>query len=615
MRSASAKHILWQSLLVSLLVGVVTMKELDALVMPGLDQPFRWALNYLLAHDPAELADISYTVGPLCLLKWPVAMGDHILISSLFYIFLNTVFTYLFISFYTQRQKVADVIKPALMAMVWLLLVEIDYVFIGLVAVAAMQYRFNEDKRAVWIALFFTVAGMYLKTSLIMYLLSIWWIFSVYLLYRKEYRYFLTILWVGICMYLLAGLILFRGFEGVLNYSVNNVQMAFEYADSLSLYPHNNWKMLGLSLLSLFMLVFVYLRQPAGYVWAILAFCFFANWKYAMGREDFWHAITFIYIIALALLLFLAVQKEKKFIGLLLFIVAISAYASNLKYLYNYNNYVFWVPDMKNFDERVWHHEQYKQKMLADSKYLCAPNILPDSIKQELKDASVDVFPFDLSYVMINDLLYRPRPSLQSGFFGVRNDMLDAAHLHSGRAPQYLIWHSFSDGKSQVDGLEGLYLPNTNPQTIDAIYACYEPTTFSNDKYTIWKKRSKQLVKNEAVTGVVSTVWNDWINLPPTDSNTILRVSVKIGYTTGYKLRSLLYKGLPLYIEYRTDNNIYRYRFTKDLAMSGILAGPLLKDTHGTTEQVRQVRFINDRPGEGYFDGTLQLEWHVISYR
>lgn len=612
---AQGKQVLWRNLCLSLLIGIVSIKELDALIMPGLDQPFRWALNYLLAYNRNALSDISYSVGPLCLLKWPVAIGDHILISGLFNVLLNTSFVYLFVVFYCRRHETSNIVKPALMAMAYLLLAELDYIFIAIAVTGILHYKFNRDKAGIWLALCFTVIGLYLKTSLVMYLLSIWCMLVIYLLVSKEYKLCFTLLITAFCMYLLSGLLIFRSFQGVSAYSINNLEMAFEYSDSLSLYPYNDWKILGISLLALLSLFVVYLRQPAGFVFLLLGFCIFANWKYAMGREDFWHAITFLYLIALMMVLFIAVQKEKLYMGVFLFIIALSTYTSNLQNLYNYNNYVFWLPDVKNFKDRVLNHKAYKEKLLVDSKYSCRDNILPGDVRKELKDAAVDVFPFDLSYLMVNDLIYQPRPSLQSGIFGVRNDKIDAVHYQSGRAPQYIIWHSLSDGKSQVDGLEGLYFPNTNPATIEAINRCYFPTNYSNERYTIWQKRNSPLKKKETITAVTRVSWGSWVNVPDADSGDIIKAVLKIDYTTKYKLRSLFYKGLPVYVEYKTDSNIYRYRFTKDLAMAGLLAGPLLKDTKGNTEKVRKIRFLNERPGEGYYEGQIQVEWHKIHYQ
>lgn len=609
------KQVLWRNLLLSVLIGIVTIKELDALVMPGLDQPFRWVLNYLLAYNRNALSDISYTVGPLCLLKWPVAIGDHILISALFNVFVNAAFVYLFVSFYCKRHETDNVIKPALLAMAYLLLAELDYVFIAITVTGILHYKFNKVKAGIWLGLCFTVVGLYMKTSLVMYLLSIWSVFIVYLLLFKEYKFSFVLLSTAVVLYVLFGVVIFRSFSGVWAYGINNLQMAFEYSDSLSLYPHNDWKILGVSLLTLLSVFVIYIKRPAGFVFLLLGFCLFANWKYAMGREDFWHAITFVYLIALMLLLFIAVQKEKIYTGVFLFIIALSTYTSNLQNLYNYNNYVFWLPDVKNFKDRVLNHKAYTEKMSADSKWLCRDNILPDDVRKELKDATIDVFPFDLSYLMINNLTYQPRPSLQSGIFGIRNDRLDAEHYQSEKAPQYIIWHSFSDGKSQVDGLEGLYFPNTNPATMEAINRYYFATKHGNERYTIWQKRNVPLRETETISAVTNLSWGNWIDVPDADSGDIIKAALKIDYTTKYKLRSILYKGLPVYVEYKTDSNTYKYRFTKDLASAGLLASPLLKDTKGSTEKIRQIRFFNERPGEGYYSEQLQVEWHKIHYQ
>ena len=131
---------------ICLFIGVITMRELSYHVAPGLDEPYRWALNYFLGNNKQILATITYTYGPLCLLKWPIAIGDHILIASLFNIILNATFTYTIISLHTVVSGNDRIVKPILLSIAFLLFVSIDYVFIGIVAACLIHVQYDKKQ-------------------------------------------------------------------------------------------------------------------------------------------------------------------------------------------------------------------------------------------------------------------------------------------------------------------------------------------------------------------------------------------------------------------------------------------------------------------------------------
>src|SRR6202012_5354149 len=104
------------------------------------------------------------------------------------------------------------------------------------------------------------------------------------------------------------------------------------------------------------------------FIMKLMSVCLFATWKYSMGREDFFHAIIFMYLLVLIMILFTIVQKQNVLPGIFLFLSAICFYNFNLQYVPNYINNYYWYPGVINFNDRVIHQRAFKEKMLEQSK-------------------------------------------------------------------------------------------------------------------------------------------------------------------------------------------------------------------------------------------------------
>lgn len=600
--------------LLCLLIGIVTMQEFSYHVTPGLDQTYRWALNYFLAKDRAILAYINYSYGPLTLLKWPVPIGDHILISSVFNIALNAFFVYSFTSFYRAYHKTEQYIQPVLIALVYLLAVNFDYILVGAIALN-LVYAFYEKKRfPLWAALVISVAGVYIKTAIMVLILTIWFVFILYLLFKKRFKELAVIAIGGLAIYFIVGLLLFYSISATWSYAVYNLSLTFGYSDVLALYPDNNILYLGISLGCILAILLIYVRQPAGFVVALLSLCFFANWKYAMSYEGYWHAISFFYLLLLALVLAVVVQQKRTALMLGLFLLSIGTYAHNLTNVLHYHNSLIWIPDVTIFKEWVLNHDESKKRVWQESKDASAVNILPGDVLHEIGERTVDIIPYDLSYAMINDLHYKPRPTLQAGLFAADRDKKDAEFIEKGKGADYFIWHSFG-GKTTIDGIDDNYLPNTNPYLFETLWQYYVPTNFHNERYTIWKKRASPQVQTKTESDIHNVKWSEWVDAPTPDSNERIRVKIDVPFTTKYKLRSAVYKGLPVFIEMETESGrIVRYTFAPSRAAVGLLASPLYTDHDMKYEVVKRIRFSNQRPGEGYYNDKLSIQWIRIAY-
>jgi len=280
----------------------------------------------------------------------------------------------------------------------------------------------------------------------------------------------------------------------------------------------------------------------------------------------------------------------------------------------NYQENYYWFPGVLNFNERVIEQHVFKQKMLERSKQACVMNELPDDWRKTIGTSGVDAFPWDLSIIYINGFSFKSRPCLQSQRLTTENDVADASFFKSKDAPQYIIWHASKGNKSNIDGLDDQYMPNTCPATIASILTNYSLTPMVNDRFAVWSKLSTPYSMQKRKIDSLNVSWGQWINLPQHDSTSITTARVNYEQTSLYGLRSFLYKGLPVFIEYETDSDkIFLYNFSKQCSVEGLFVNPLWNDNQLHYVQIKRVRFLNTSPQ--YFTAhlTVILESVVIA--
>ena len=596
----------------SVIVAIITLRDADCLVSPGLDTTYRWALNYMLAFNRSELSRIIYPEGPLCILKWPAPVGDHILICAIFQILLNAWFVTLFSKLYRHFHTGSNLAAPILVSTVFLMVVNVDYICLGCVLCGMLLWKYNHQKIPLYIGALITVLALYTKSSFFVLCTTVWFIFAVFLLLNKEYKVLLSAIACGIFSYLLTGLLIFGSISRLSLFTSNNILQPFSYTDALSLYPDNNWIALSLMFLLILSCFIIFFREPAGFLLKLLGLCFFANWKYAIGREDFFHALSFAYLLVLVLILFVAIQKKYLSGGVLLLLLSICSYNYSMKLLNPYPQY-FWFPGFVHFSERVIHHKEFKQAAIQYSEEACKANILPVDMRAEIGNATTDVFPWDLSIVMVNKLNYKPRPYFQSPPMDAGYEQKDIRFFQSAEAPQYLIWHTTNFGQMNLDGLNSEYLPNEMPLLTETILANYSLAPYTSAQIALYRKRTQPLIVQKSVEGNTEAGWGEWVPVPRADTGQLIEASVSVNTSMLYSFMSFIYKGSPLYIEYeKNDGSLFHFRFSVKNVKEGIFINPLWNDPHLNPVSIKRIRFSNEEPK--FFPGKISITWKRVRF-
>ncbi len=567
-----------KAILLSAIVGIITLKDTDCLIAPGVDMSYRWALNYFLAYKSQLLATLSYPVGPLCIIKWAAPVGDHLLISVLAQWILQVLFCLQSIYLYTQRSKSELIFQPIIISLVALLLFNLDYVILGNVLLGLLIHHHLAQPKALIVAVTVTIIALLFKSSVFLFCASVWVMWLAHSLYSKQYKLIAVVALGALSGYAIIAGIIFSGIGGAYSYLCNNILPSLSYSHTLALYPYNSATALAITISLLLVLGVAFAKKESGYLLLLASLCGFVNWKYAMGREDFYHALYFLNFIVLLLALFLLVEQQKKELGTYILVGAISFYSYNLSFL-NSDPRILWYPTWLHFNQRIVHHKEFKQHVSEQSVAACQPNVLAAEWLQQIGNKRIDIFPWDLSYAYINKLTLAPRPGLQSPALNRAVEAMDIAYLKSGKAPGYYIWHHPQLSGNGMEGLNGEYLPNSSPLFTEAIMQHYEPTAMANDRLCVLRKRSQPLRLNKQVGATLRCTAGIWVSIPQHDSSTQVAAQIVTNSTLLEKCTAFLYKPNPLYIEYRkTDSSIIRYKLSTAAAERQVYLSPLYKD-------------------------------------
>ena len=243
------------------------------------------------------------------------------------------------------------------------------------------------------------------------------------------------------------------------------------YSDPLTLPNGKRDLIMAVSLLASFALVAMravwqqFRKSEAWIVHGLTAFFLFEIFKHGFGRGDHGH-IPIFFVFAPAMLGLLALQPWAKrrsltaVFGLALIFCGVSLglqpiLAPALTKLSDINHYIAFALNPP------------EQPVPA---FLRQNHALPPQVLQRIGDAGVDVIPWEIATIYANDLVYTPRPMIQSPL--VSNEFLDsknAAKYQSDSAPGYIIFSS--------DELDGRLPFSTEGRTKLAVLTRYKPQT------------------------------------------------------------------------------------------------------------------------------------------
>ena len=322
---------------------------------------------------------------------------------------------------------------------------------------------------------------------------------------------------------------------------------------------------------------------------AFLAVPIFIAWKYAVVRQD--AHIIFVAQMTIPLAVLVVIARLRKswanatiLMGMFAAVITCTVLATPLDKLVSsqtvdtilespINNIrqhsVVSFLDFSN-EQKSWSQE---------GKHLLANDILPKNFLNIIRKNGVDIYPWEASMILANNLTWQPRPSPFSfESYSPTFDNLNSEYFLSQKAPKYIIWQNVLgnvDGNTNsIDGRNVLW---DEPATVNTILSHYKVIASASNELILLKRVSKPVTKPTKVISTQTVPWDQWITVPiPPKSDKYLFLSAS--YTTGMyiKLEDFLLRSetVTMMVDYN-DGESSSYRLVTPNLTQGLLINPL----------------------------------------
>jgi hypothetical protein len=599
-------------------VSLLTLGSQDHLINPGLDGSYFWAFNYLLQFRPEELSKITFTYGPLAFLNYPVCYGWMIIYGVLFQLVLKFILGLGLLKL-SEFLFVDKRIAFLVFALCGLTIFNGEAYLNLIMIVFLLLYSF--DSRVVYLIVvgLCTSLGYYYKCSIGMsgVLLQGAFLAHVAVINKKiDWRSFLKLFLIDLISWFGIGLILFKNPKTILETLVTYYQNIIIYNETSAFYnTPDSVFLLIVSGLAAIAIYFINKDQNFRLFWLMALLFLFTGFTHSVIRMDNSHYMGFLLYLALIGFCSVLFYRRVSKYSLLFFLISFFCYYGNAGGKRDYTEMVLTVPNgPKNFSTYVIKHNKHRASCMKRSMTALANvNVLGRELLMEIKDGTVDFFPWDLLYVEANKITnWKPRPYLQSLKMSSYFDKKTADYFASGESPDHIIWHAGS-GASFLDGIDNSYLLNNEFHSIVALFENYK--VVKNDKTVLLlaKRNEKLKVKLEDLGNETEISSGTWISIP--DPDKLIGCSLTYNFNMLRGLKKTFYRDDEFYIEYRNEKGVkFRKRFWPAMAKDFLWLSPYLHfiDDPSRNKEVKEVRFTNTN--KFTHSGKIKLQFKTFSF-
>lgn len=241
--------------------------------------------------------------------------------------------------------------------------------------------------------------------------------------------------------------------------------------------------------------------------------------------------------------------------------------------------------------EQLWRFDRTRAEMRAFDRMLKAEQALPPQFLARIGDATVDVYPWETSYIWSNDLNWSPRPVFQSyAAYTPALDMMGANHYRGRHAPRFIVYSHVA-------------IDYENPCAVDSrtwieLYRWYDLVDGHGDKLLLERRESPRWRGTESI-GETSVGFVQSYELPRAGRGPVfLRAAMELSLLG--KLQAMLYKVDPplIRVEY-ADGTAGNFRMVWRNAAYGFMASCMPRDLaaavrlfqQGSADEVVSVSF------------------------
>lgn len=596
----------------SILVFLFTFYHFSPSIETGLDPSYAFGLNYIFAHHIPFGTDIIYTYGPLGFLYFPQDIGNNLLLGILLVSCLRLLFIYVFL-------KLGSVINKEL----WLLhaacvfficnFIYLDFVLVATVTCSLLLHFL--DNKNVWLMLAgaITVVALFIKSSFGLMCASIVFSYALFDFYKtKDLKNSLPLLLSACLSFILIWILQYGNLYGVFKYLYGTLQLITGNSSAMILEVKNNWWLLSLFALLFFLAPVLMKDKGITLLYGISLLALYAAWKYAFSREENYHLKFFFDYLIVFSALFMVISKpfRPQLAALLLVSVFVFFQCMKATGMYTVEEEISFK-GIKNFYRIAFQWQDFKAEAKAITEQNLQKSKLSSTFLSRIGTATIDFFPWELSYVAANNLNWKPRPNMQSGAYTPWLDKNNANFIASKNAPEFYLWEMGKPGGG-VDCFDERYFLNDEPHTIFSLFNKYK-IAYADSEQTLFQKSATLRFPIIMEGNTSYSNWNNWITVPE-DSTAIVRIKAVLTNSYYGKIRKAFYKDILYYIDYKLENEqVKTYRIVRENAVNGLWVSPLVErisdDLKG--KKVKFVRFRCSAPS--LVENTISFQWQIIT--
>lgn len=568
------------SFFIGFLVVICTFPSNEWTYSIGIDAPLSWAYNFLFENGLAMGKHIIFPHGPLAFFMYP--LPENILLSTLVLSLLKVMLVFnltLLLSRHTNQTKW---ILAFVLAYFISIIAGFNHLILANLILIYCNAFYFEKRKLRFIAYFLTAFAFYVKAYVAIISGVIFISFISYNLFLdKRIKTFLFD-----CLSLLSAIVLFwivmyGSVSGILKYFWGMFHLAQDNSSAAAYYPYNNWFILGLFILALFLLIPLNRTAKFMFYSVLTGLSLFAAWKHGMARQDISHVKGFYVYFIICSIILLVFYKKNTFVNFAIIVFAYIMFSISLTNSVNYQSLQYEIIRTNNFIQFITEFDDLKRKSEKISQREISINKLPKNILDSIGNSTIDVYPWDYSIIAANNLNWQPRVVINSyASYTSWLDEQNSNHFASEDAPNYIIWELKKVGSnlngSNFNSIDDRYLLNDEPKTIIELLKQYD-YWFSNDRFLLLRKKKEALDMTLNTSPKEVLTWAEWQNVPKLNDGQLLRVKIDFKKSLLQSLKSFLYKDEQFWIYLRlNDNSIHKYRIVPKNASDGLWINPYI---------------------------------------
>ena len=563
--------------------------DIDA-VAPGLDPSFKYAYNYAAAKGLSWGRQFISTYGPYGYLIHTMDMVDHVGRRIVFDLLLAVV-SGIAIAAYLQSIPGLRSAARVGLAIVLIHALNLQTAEYKLLCLFLLVFLMGLHARAHWrsliaFAMAGCLAGLFLLMKFSLGFSAVMTLIVGGCLARQPLVgvYRLAVAVPAAAVALLIGWTAYGGtLSGIGAYLATGWEISYGYSSAMSLAPHRWWiEVIGILVwFALIIIWVVALRTPRILLTlAGLGFPLFVVWKHSIVRQ-YGHVMLLMLFGTFVIVLLLAeagsVRRWTRTLPIaaaLLVPLAVPWFNGGPERFYPVDKLKQRLADPLRLQglhylARLTRLSGYRADVAQISESALRKSALSDSMRGVIGRASVDVYPWEISYVPANGLSWvnRPLPASFSTYTPAL-DSLNAAFFESSNRPDYLIWHT----DIGVNSIDGRYLLWDEPRTLRTIVNYYDTAMVSPGAVLLRARSQPRFASPQPI--VRQTVpWNTWTPVPHTDG--VILADAALTRPLGLRMIRMLFREDPVRMSLRFSNgDEATYRLVPDNMGSGLWVSP-----------------------------------------